>query len=62
MTKYNVILTYKDGSTFECAKGVTLERATQIKTETERRKARKAFMCRDLDTITITSEAGGNDD
>lgn len=62
MTKYNVILTYKDGSNFECAKGVTLDRAKQIKTEAEHRKARNEFAFRDVKTVTITDERGANYD
>ncbi|GAB1656952.1 TPA: hypothetical protein PXA24_000008 [Mannheimia haemolytica] len=62
MTKYNVILTYKDGSSFECAKGVTLDRAKQIKAEAEHRKARNEFAFRDVKTVTITNEQGANND
>ena len=62
MAKYNVILTYKDGSSFECAKGVTLERTKQIKAEAEHRKARNEFAFRDVKTVTITNEQGVNND
>lgn len=56
---YSVILTHKDGSTFDCAVNVSLDRANQIKAEIEQRKARNAFGFHDLETITITSGKGG---
>ncbi|MDD0823880.1 host cell division inhibitor Icd-like protein [Mannheimia sp. AT1] len=56
---YSVILTHKDGSTFDCAVNVSLDRANQIKAEIEQRKARNAFGFHDLEAITITSEKGG---
>lgn len=62
MNRYNVVFTYKDGSTFECAKGSTLDRAKQIKTEAEHRKAKNEFAFRDVTAVTITDEQGGNDD
>lgn len=62
MTKYNVILTYKDGSTFKGAKGVTLDRAKQIKAEAERRKARNEFGFRTVERVAITNEQGANND
>lgn len=58
MNRYNVVFTYKDGSTFECAHGITFERATQIKTETEHRKAQNEFSYKDLKAIAIEQQGG----
>lgn len=59
MNRYNVILTYKDGSAFDCAVGVSLERAEQIKAEIEQQQSEHAFSYRDVKSITITK--GGDD-
>lgn len=60
MTSYNVILTHADGSTFECAEGVTLKRAVQIKNEIITAQAKGDFSYRDVTAITIVEQGGEN--
>lgn len=50
---YSVILTYKNGSEFECAEGVTLARAVQIKNDVKRAAEAQEFAFADVVNIAI---------
>lgn len=55
----NVILHYKDGTTFVCAQGVSLARAEEIKAHIETNP--NEFSYRDVACVEIqTSEGGKN--